>query len=40
MRRFMQEYVLAHGALPVGKHWIKLQGYSGGEHDFSDRTAS
>jgi hypothetical protein len=34
MRCFMEEYVLAHGALPNGKHLITVQGYSGGEHDF------
>jgi hypothetical protein len=34
--KFIQEYVVAHGALPTGKHWIRVQGYSGDEHDFSD----
>jgi hypothetical protein len=32
---FLQEYVLEHGTLLVGKHWIRVQGYSGNEHDFS-----
>lgn len=36
MRRFIEQYVLAHGTLPVGKHEIEVPGYSGGTHDFSD----
>ena len=36
MKRFMEEYVLTHRALPTGKHWIRVPGYSGPEHDFSD----
>lgn len=39
MRVFLQQYVLARGELPTGRHYIKVQGYSGGEHDFSDLAA-
>lgn len=36
VRRFLEQYVLAHGKLPTGEHWIKVPGYSGPSHDFSD----
>jgi hypothetical protein len=33
---FIQQHVLEHGPLPTGRHWIRVSGFSGGEHDFSD----
>jgi hypothetical protein len=36
MRVFLKEYVMAHRALPTGIHHVRVVGYSGGEHDFSD----
>ena len=35
-RQFLYEYVATHGHLPIGKHSIRVTGYSGGLHDFSD----
>jgi hypothetical protein len=34
--RFIEEYLLAHGELPRGEHYITVKGYSGPKHDFSD----
>jgi hypothetical protein len=35
-KRFVEEYLVAHGELPTGKHQLSLDGHSGPEHDFSD----
>jgi hypothetical protein len=38
MRRFIEQYFLENGALPVGKHLIHVRGpmgFTGGEHDFT-----
>lgn len=35
-RRFIEEYVAAHGHLPTGEHSIRVTGFSGGLHLFSD----
>lgn len=40
LTRFIENYVVEHGRLPTGEHYIKVQGpgfsYSGSLHDFSD----
>jgi hypothetical protein len=35
-KRFIEDYVIAHGDLPTGKHKIEVAGYHGSEHDFTD----
>ncbi|MBP0465885.1 hypothetical protein J5Y09_18305 [Roseomonas sp. PWR1] len=35
-RAFIEQYVLENGRLPTGEHHIRVGGYSGGSHDFTD----
>ncbi len=42
--KFLEEFVVLHGHLPLGKHQIRVEGggrnYSGGDHDFGDYFAT
>jgi hypothetical protein len=35
-RIFIENYILDHGQMPTGEHVIKLPGYTGKLHDFTD----
>jgi len=35
-KKFIEEYLMAHGELPCGEYYIRVDGYSGPKHDFSD----
>jgi hypothetical protein len=36
MRSFLEEYVVSHGGLPVGREQVRVRGLDLGEHDFSE----